>query len=154
VGPKGQPQSVAVDLKRLGTELDLYAAEANRHRLASALIGLGVGSALVPSGLLLLGRTDGISRALVMGMIVGGSAQLVSVPLQLIPTRMDEIRDKFIGRPANAESKATIRGSRPSGGAAESSHRQRIVVGTSLLGRLRQPCGGPDLSLASKASWG
>src|SRR6185295_1010521 len=81
VGPKGKPQSVAVDLKRLGTELDLYAAEANRNRLASALIGLGVGSALVPSGLVLLERTDGVSRALVIGMIVGGSAQLLSVPL-------------------------------------------------------------------------
>lgn len=134
VGPKGKPQSVAVDLERLGTELDLYAAEANRTRLASALIGLGVGSALVPSGLVLLGRTDGISRALVIGMIVGGSAQLVSVPLQLIPTRMDEIRDKFISRPANVESKATIREIENEWHeAAESSHRKRIVVGTTML---------------------
>jgi len=134
VGPKGKPQSVAVDLKRLGTELDLYAAQANRNRLASALIGLGVGSALVPSGLLLLDRTDGISRALVVGMIVGGSAQLVSVPLQLIPTRMDEIRDEFIGRPANVESKATIREIETEWReAAESSRHKRILVGTTLL---------------------
>jgi hypothetical protein len=134
VGPTGNPQSVAVDLKRLGLELDLYAAEANRNRLASALIGLGVGSALVPSGLVLLGRTDGISRALVIGMVVGGSAQLVSVPLQLIPTRMDEIRDKFIGRPANVESKATIREIEDEWReAAESSHRKRTLVGTIML---------------------
>jgi hypothetical protein len=83
---------------------------------------------------LLLGRTDGISRALVVGMIVGGSAQLLSVPLQLIPTRMDEIRDKFIGRPANVESKATIREIENEWReAAESSRRRRTLVGTTML---------------------
>lgn len=134
VGPKGKPQSVEVDLKRLGTELDLYAAQSNRRRLASALIGLSVGSVLVPSGLVLLGRSDGISRALVIGMVVGGSAQLVSVPLQLVPTRMDEIRDKFIERPANVESKATIRAiEKEWREAAESGRRRRKLAGTSML---------------------
>jgi hypothetical protein len=133
-GPEGQPQSVAVDLQRLGAELDLYAAEANRTRLASALTGLGIGSALVPSGIVLLGRSDGVSRALVIGMIVGGSAQLASVPLLLIPTRMDEIHDKFRSRPANAQSKATIREIENEWRqAAESSRRKRIVVGTTML---------------------
>ena len=134
-GPKGQPQSVAVDLKRLGTELDLYAAEASRKRLASTLIGLGVGSLMVPTGLLLLRRTDGVSRALVIGMIIGGSAQLVSVPLQFIPTRMDALREKFISRPANVESKATIRQIENEWrDAADSSRQRRKVVGGSLLG--------------------
>jgi hypothetical protein len=134
LGPKGNPQSVAVDLQRLGTELNLYAAEANRTRLASALTGLGAGAALVPSGLVLLGRTDGISRALVIGMIIGGSAQLASVPLLLIPTRMDEIRDDFLSRPANLESKITIREIENEWRlAAETSRRRRGYVGTTLL---------------------
>lgn len=134
VGPKGKPQSVAVDLKRLGLELDLYAAEANRTRLASALIGLGVGAALVPTGIVLLGRTDGVSRALVIGMIIGGSAQIASVPLGFIPTRMDDIRDKFMSRPANVESKATIRAIENEWReAAETSRRKRAFVGTTLL---------------------
>ena len=75
------PQPVDVDLKHLATELDLFTAEARRARVATALIGLGIGTVLVPSGLILLDRTDGISQALVIGMIVGGSAQLASVPL-------------------------------------------------------------------------
>lgn len=131
---KGTPQSIAVDLNRLGKELDLYAAEANRMRLATALTGLGVGSALVPSGLVLLGRTDGVSRALVIGMIIGGSAQLVSVPLVFVPTRMDEIRDDFKSRPASMESKATIRQIENEWRlAAESSQHRRAYVGTTLL---------------------
>jgi hypothetical protein len=134
VGPKGKPQSVAVDLQRLGTQLKLYADEANRRRLASALTGLGVGLALVPSGIVLLGRTDGISQALVIGMIVGGSAQLLSVPLLLIPTRMDEIYDDFMARPANQESKATIREIETEWRlAAESGQRRRAFAGTSML---------------------
>jgi len=134
IGPKGKPQSVAVDLKRLAAELNLYAAEANRTRLASALIGLGAGSALVPTGIILLGRTDGVSRALVIGMIIGGSAQLVSVPLLFIPTRMDAIRDEFMSRPANEESKATIRAIENAWReAAESSRRRRKFAGTTLL---------------------
>lgn len=132
--PKGKPQTVSVDLQRLGSELELYAAEANRTRLASALIGLGVGSALVPSGIVLLGRTDGVSRALVIGMIVGGSAQLLSVPLLFIPTRMDELRDKFMGRPADVESKATIRAIEEEWRrAAEASRARRALVGTTML---------------------
>jgi hypothetical protein len=166
VGPKGKPQSVAVDLKRLGTELDLYAAEANRNRLASALIGLGIGSALVPSGLLLLGRTDGISRALVIGMIVGGSAQLLSVPLQLIPTRMDEIRDEFIGRPVSVESKATIREIENEWReAAEGGRRKRLLVGTTMfvvgsaclttgLALLLAPEGVLGMSRKTQYTWG
>ena len=131
---KGEPQSVAVDLNRLGAELDLYAAEANRARLATALTGLGVGSALVPSGIVLLGRTDGVPRALVIGMIVGGSAQLVSVPLVFIPTRMDEIRDEFMSRQTKLDSKATIRETENEWRlAAATSRRRRAYVGTSLL---------------------
>ncbi len=131
---KGQPQSVDVDQTRLGKELDLYAAEANRTRLATALTGLGVGAALVPSGLVLLGRTDGISRALVIGMVVGGSAQLASVPLLLIPTRMDEIRNDFMSRPASQESKASVRQIENEWRlAAEASQHKRAYLGTTLL---------------------
>ena len=132
--PKGNPQSVAVDQTRLGKELDLYAAEANRTRLATALTGLGVGAVMVPSGIVLMGRTDGISRALVIGMIVGGSAQLASVPLLLIPTRMDEIRDDFMRRPASRESKATVREIENEWRqAAEASRHKRTYVGATML---------------------
>lgn len=132
--PKGKPQSVAVDQTRLGKELELYSAEANRTRLATAFTGLGVGAALVPSGLVLLGRTDGISRALVIGMIVGGAAQLASVPLVFIPTRMDEIRHDFMSRPAELESKATVRAIENEWRlAAEASQHKRAYVGSTLL---------------------
>lgn len=129
----GEPQSVDVDLKRLGTELELHAAEAKRKRLAGALIGLGAGSTLVPTGIILLGRTDGVPRALVIGMIVGGSAQLLSVPLALFPTRMEEIHDTFMGRPASVESKGTIRAIENEWReAARSSRNKRQLVGTTL----------------------
>jgi hypothetical protein len=68
--PKPIPQPVAVDLVRLGAELDLCAAEARRTRWATAVTGLAIGSALVPTGIILLGRTDGVPQALVIGMIV------------------------------------------------------------------------------------
>jgi hypothetical protein len=89
---------------------------------------------MLPSGLVLLGRSDDISRALVVGMIVGGSAQLASVPLQLIPTRMDQIRKKFIERPADEESKASIRDIEEEWReAAEDSRRKRMFAGTTML---------------------
>jgi hypothetical protein len=132
--PLGKPQSVNVDLKRLGAELDLFADEANRRRLATALTGLGIGAALVPSGIVLLGRTDGIARSLVIGMIVGGSAQIVSVPLQLIPTRMDDLRDAYRSRYKDLDSKITVRALEDEWRlAAESSRRKRTYVGASLL---------------------
>ena len=93
--PRPVAQPVEVDLDRLGTQLDLFAAEARRTRVATAVTGLSIGSAVVPAGIILLRRTDGVSQALVIGMIVGGSAQLLSVPLSLIPTRMDEVRKKL-----------------------------------------------------------
>jgi hypothetical protein len=102
--------------------------------VATALTGLGVGSALVPSGIVLLGRTDGVSRALAIGMIIGGSAQLASVAIVFIPTRMDEIRDDFRSRQANLDSKATIREVENEWRlAAEASPSRRAYVGTSLL---------------------
>ncbi len=155
-GPTGKSQSVDVDQTRLGKELDLYAAEANRTRLATALTGLGVGAALVPSGIVLLGRTDGISRALVIGMVVGGSAQLASVPLVLLPTRMDEIRDTFRRRPANLESKATVREIENEWRlAAEASRHKRTYVGTTMLivGTLSLAT-GLSLLLAPEGIWG
>jgi hypothetical protein len=93
--PKAVAQPAEVDLDRLGKELDLFSAEAHRTRVATAVTGLSIGAAVVPAGIILLGRTDGVSQALVIGMIVGGSAQLLSVPLSLIPTRMDAVRKKL-----------------------------------------------------------
>jgi hypothetical protein len=93
--PLAVAQPVGVDLDRLGKELDLFAAEAHRTRVATAVTGLSIGAAVVPAGIILLGRTDGVSQALVIGMLVGGSAQLLSVPLSLIPTRMDAVRKRL-----------------------------------------------------------
>lgn len=132
--PKPMPQSVAVDLKRLGTELDLYTAQTRRMRTATALSGLGIGSVLVPSGVVLFGRTDGISRALVIGMIIGGSAQIASVPFVFIPTPMDGIRDEFLSRPPNGDDEATVRILENAWRvAADNSRRRRMVVGTTML---------------------
>ena len=96
--PKAIPQPAEVDLARLDKELDLYEAEAHRARIATAVAGLTIGCTTVPAGLILLRRTDGVSQALVIGMLIGGSAQLLSVPLSLIPTRMDDIRKQVKAR--------------------------------------------------------
>jgi hypothetical protein len=162
----GKPQTVAVDLKRLGAELDLYASEARRKRLSSAMIGIGAGSTLLPTGLVLLSRTDGVPRALAVGMVVGGSAQLLSAPMALFPTRMDEIYEKFMSRPARVESKGTIRAIENEWrDAAESSRRKRLLVGTTLaaLGALNVSAGflfllGPEdlfgMSRRTQYTWG
>ncbi len=106
---KTAPISAAVDLARLAIELDLFDQEAHRARLASQLTGLAVGGVMLPTGLVLLHRTDGVSQALVVGMIVGGSAQLVAVPFGFLPTQMEEIRDRLRRRIAeNADPKTTI----------------------------------------------
>jgi hypothetical protein len=132
--PQGKPQTVAVDSKRLGKELTLFAEGANRARLATAVAGLGIGGALVPSGIVLLSRTDGVARSLVIGMIIGGSAQLASAPLMLIPTRMDELRDTFRSRYEGFDSKGTVREFENEWrSAAESSRRNRLYLGTTLL---------------------
>jgi hypothetical protein len=133
--PLGKPQTVAVDSKRLGKELDLFAEGAKRARLATALAGLGIGGALVPSGFVLLSRTDGVARSLVIGMLIGGSAQIASAPLMLIPSRMDELRDTFRSRYAGFDSKGTVREFENEWrSAAEASRSKRRYVGTTLLG--------------------
>ena len=129
------PQPIDVDLKHLATELDLFTAEAHRARVATALTGLGIGAVLVPSGLVLLSRSDGISQALVVGMIVGGSAQLASAPLALIRSRMDEIRsDLREKRWSDPDTKDTVRAIEDEWrDAAASSRRRRMVLGTVML---------------------
>lgn len=129
------PQPIDVDLKHLATELDLFAAEAHRARVATALTGLGIGSVLLPSGLILLNRTDGISEALVIGMITGGVAQLASVPFAWIPTRMDEIRsDLRDKRWKDPDTKYTVRAIEDEWrDAAEASRRRRKIVGATML---------------------
>ena len=107
--PKAVPQSVRVDLNRLGIELDLFAAEARRTRIATTVTGIGIGSALIPTGIILLQRTDGVSQAVVIGMIVGGSAQLLSVLASFIPTPMGQIRKKLQARvAAHADMQDTV----------------------------------------------
>src|SRR4051812_42000302 len=91
--PKARLQPVGVDLNRLGIQLDLFAAEAHRNRLATTFTGIGMAGALIPTGIILLKRTDGVSQAVVIGMIVGGAGQLLSVLAGFIPTRMDKVRE-------------------------------------------------------------
>jgi hypothetical protein len=133
--PKAVAQPAGVDLDRLGNELDLFAAEAHRTRVATAVTGLTIGAAVVPAGIILLGRTDGVSQALVIGMIVGGSAQLLSVPLSLIPTRMDDVRKKLQQRIAqNAPTRGTVHTIEVEWrDAAVSARTKRFRVGGTLL---------------------
>ena len=132
--PKGRPQSVPVDLNHLGAALQLYAIEAHRQRLARAVAGLCIGSALLPSGIVLLNRTDGVSRALVIGMVIGGSTQLATLPLLFIPTEMDRLRDKFMARPTNSENKATVREIEEQWReAAETARSKRTYAGVGLV---------------------
>jgi len=133
--PQPVEQPVGVDLNRLGAELDLFAAEARRERWANALTGLGVGSIMLPTGIVLLQRSDGASEALAIGLIVGGGAQVISVPLAFLRTRMDDVRDDFRRRWLNDADRAkTLRAIeeewRDAAGAA---HHQRTLAGTIML---------------------
>jgi hypothetical protein len=132
--PRATQETVGIALRRLGEQLDLYAAQAHRGRLAKVLTGVGVGATFLPTGFLLLGRTQDISHAFVIGLIVGGSAQLATVPLVFIRTRMDQIRDDFINRPTERDSATTVDEfeKRWSLAAAESAQR-RTYVGTALF---------------------
>jgi hypothetical protein len=129
------PQPIDVDLEHLATELDFFTAEARRARVAEALTGLGIGSVVVPSGLILLHRTDGISQALVIGLIIGGSAQVVTAPFGLLPTRMDQIRDDLRDRRwKEPDSKDTVRAIENEWrDAAAASRKRRKIVGTTML---------------------
>src|SRR5580658_3828176 len=106
-----KPQPVAVDLDRLSAELDFFAAEERREHWVNALTGLGVGSIMLPTGFVLLQRQDSASKALAIGLMIGGGAQLLSVSAVLLRTRMDGVRDDFrqrwLFRDANPE--ATLR---------------------------------------------
>jgi hypothetical protein len=130
--PQPVKQPVAVDLNRLGAELDLFAAEARRERWANALAGLGVGSIMLPTGIVLLPRSDGASEALAIGLIVGGSAQLISVPLAFLRTRMDDVRDDFRQRRLrDADPVTTLRAIEEEWrDAAAAAHRLRTLGGT------------------------
>jgi hypothetical protein len=105
------PQPVAVDLDRLSAELDFFAAEERREHWVGALTGLGVGSIMLPTGFVLLQRADSPSKALAIGLMIGGGAQLLSVSAVFLRTRMDGVRDDFrqrwLFRDANPE--ATLR---------------------------------------------
>lgn len=132
--PSAVAQPIGVDLRRLDAELDLFAAQERRTRVATAVTGLSIGSALVPTGIVLVGRTDGVSQALVIGMIVGGSAQLLAVPLAFIPSKMDDMRVRLHERiVANADREATVRAIeiewRAAAGAARS---KRKYAGTTM----------------------
>jgi hypothetical protein len=161
-------ESAGIALRRLGEQLDLYAAEAHRERLAKTLVGIGVGATFLPTGFLLLGRTgaEEVSHAFVIGLIVGGSAQLATVPLIFIRTRMDEIRDDFINRPTDKDSMATVdEFERRWSLAAAESARRRTYVGTTLLilgltnlaagvGFLLAPAGLFKMSRGVQDTWG
>src|ERR1700722_2856366 len=129
------PQPIDVDIEHLATELDFFTAEARRARVAEALTGLAIGSVIVPSGLILLHRTDGISEALVIGLIVGGSAQVVTAPFGFLPTRMEQVRDDLRDRRwKEPDSKDTVRAIEDEWrDAAAASRKRRKIVGTTML---------------------
>src|SRR3984957_6202739 len=129
------PQPIDVDIEHLATELDFFTAEARRARVAEALTGLAIGSVIVPSGLILLHRTDGISEALVIGLIVGGSAQVVTAPFGFLPTRMEQVRDDLRDRRwKQPDSKDTVRAIEDEWrDAAAASRKRRKIVGTTML---------------------
>ena len=133
--PPAVVQPVGVDLNRLGIQLDLFAAEARRNRIATTLTGIGMASALIPTGIILLKRTDGVSQAVVIGMIVGGSAQLLSVLAGFIPTRMDDVRNQLRERvAAHANMRDTVETIETKWrDAAAAGRTRRIRVGGTLL---------------------
>jgi hypothetical protein len=133
--PKARVQPVAVDLNRLGIQLDLFAAQAYRNRLATTFTGIGMAGALIPTGIILLKRTDGVSQAVVIGMIVGGSGQLMSVLAGFIPTRMDKVREQLRERvAANADMHDTVETIETKWrDAAAAGRSRRLRVGGTLL---------------------
>ena len=48
--PQAVVQPVGVDLNRLGIQLDLFAAQARRQRVATSLTGIGMAAALIRPG--------------------------------------------------------------------------------------------------------
>jgi len=133
--PKAVVQPVGVDLNRLGIQLDLFAAQARRQRVATSLTGVGMAAALIPTGIVLLKRTDGVSQAVVIGMIVGGSGQLLSVLAGFIPTRMDKVREQLRERvAAGADMHDTVETIETKWrDAAAAGRRRRLRVGGTLL---------------------
>ena len=89
---------------------------------------------LIPTGIPLK-RTDGVSQAVVIGMIVGGSAQLLSVLAGFIPTRMDKVREELRERvAANADMHDTVDTIETKWrDAAAAGRRRRLRVGGTLL---------------------
>ena len=133
--PKAVVQPVGVDLNRLGIQLDLFAAQARRQRVATSLTGVGMAAALIPTGIVLLKRTDGVSQAVDIGMIVGGSGQLLSVLAGFIPTRMDKVREQLRERvAAGADMHDTVETIETKWrDAAAAGRRRRLRVGGTLL---------------------
>jgi len=126
---------VQVDLVRLGRQLDLFEAQSHRTRVATMLTGLGMAGALLPTGIILLKRTDGVSQAVVIGMIVGGGGQLLSVLGSLVPTRMDAVHKQLRERvAAGADLQDTVETIETRwGDAAVAGRRKRFRVGGTLL---------------------
>lgn len=134
--PRPKVQPVAVDLDRLSAQLDLFSAEERRERWAAALTGGGVGSIMLPTGIILLRRADGASEALAIGLIAGGGAQLLSVPAGFLRTRMDGVRDDFrrrwlFGHEAGEETLRAVEEEWRA--AAVAAHHFRTLVGATVL---------------------
>jgi hypothetical protein len=92
-------------------------------------------AALLPTGIILLKRTDGVSQAVVIGMIVGGGGQLMSVLGALIPTRMDGVHEQLRERvAAHADMQDTVENVETRWrDAAVAGRSRRLRVGGTLL---------------------
>jgi hypothetical protein len=155
--PQAVVQPLDVDLDRLGSQLDWFAEEARRKRIATTLTGIGMASALIPTGIILLKRTDGVSQAVVIGMIVGGSAQLLSVLAGFIPTRMDAVHKQLRERvTTHADMNQTVEAVEIAwrGAAAAGRHRRLYVGGTLLSVGLMSLGTGLTFLIASEGIFG
>jgi hypothetical protein len=113
---------------RLQNALDAYASEAGEARVATAFteIGLGVGT-LVP-GVFLIRRSHESLQFFGTGLVVGGSIQLATTPLFLLPSPVERLRDILRAGAANdAGLTRAIEGALRE--AAEKRHTVRQYVG-------------------------
>jgi len=90
-------------MERLERVLEVFASDARKARLSTALAQSAVSTATLVPGVLLDRRSDSDLQILGIGFIIAGSIQLGLSPLFLIPSPLEKIRARFLEGIANGE---------------------------------------------------
>jgi hypothetical protein len=85
------PDDIAARRRRMEADLEVEASNARATRITNTVTGVVTGLVLVPTGILLLAR----SNILGLGMTIGGGTQLALVPLALFPSGIERVDARF-----------------------------------------------------------